>query len=69
MARVMAPDGTIGEIPDEQLAAAVRAGARVLSDEDMASLFNRQELERRSFEENWAKQHRPIPRRLPRRYR
>lgn len=57
MIRVISPEGIIGSIPEENLPAATIEGFRVMTNSDMANLYNRQDLERRFFEKNWMKQH------------
>lgn len=63
--RMMSPDGTIGEIPEDKVQEATLAGFKVLTNADLAHIFNRQELERRFFEKRFAAKFKPI-RRIPR---
>ena len=64
MIRALAPSGEIGEIPEEELEAALAEGFRVMPDSEMAALYNRQEIERRWFEQQWKKKNKAI--RIPR---
>lgn len=60
--RMMSPDGTIGEIPDEKVMEAIADGFKVMSNQDMAQLYNRQEIERRFFEKKFAAKYKPVRR-------
>jgi len=39
LVRIMAPDGTLGNIPEEQVEAAVLAGAKVMSKQDLKDMY------------------------------
>lgn len=58
--RMMSPDGTLCAVPVYNVEAAEAEGWRVMTDEDMAALLNRQEITRRFFEKDWAKTHKPL---------
>lgn len=60
--RMMSPDGTIGEIPEDKVDEAKLAGFKVMTEKDMVQLFNRQEIERRFFEKKYAAKYKPVRR-------
>jgi hypothetical protein len=64
--RMMSPDGTIGEIPQDQVENAIAAGFKVMTNSEMAQLYNRQEIERRFFEKKFAAKYKPVRRVAPR---
>lgn len=37
--RIMAPDGTLGQVPEEALPAVLEAGGRVMTPEDMREMY------------------------------
>ena len=39
--RMMSPEGSLGEIPDEQVVAAVAQGFRVMTAQDLADMYQR----------------------------
>ena len=55
MPRMMAPDGTLGEVPAEQVEAAIAAGAKVMTNEDLARMHNRMFLAQKFFEQKHPK--------------
>jgi hypothetical protein len=61
--RMMAPDGTLCSIPEENVEAAKQEGFKVMTDADMQRMHNRLFLSQKFFEQK----HPPIGRlRLPR---
>jgi len=53
--RMMAPDGTLCEIPEENVAAAESAGFKAMSDADMQRMYNRLFLAEKFFEKKHPK--------------
>lgn len=51
----MAPNGDVGQVPEDQVEAAVAAGGRVMSKADMSKLFNRLFFAQKFFEEKHPK--------------
>lgn len=50
--RVMAPDGSLGEVPEDQIEAALAAGGRLMTSADLKEMFNRLHLEHSLFKES-----------------
>lgn len=60
--RMMSPGGELGMVPEEQVESAIAEGYKVMTTEDMAQLYNRQEIERRFFEKKFAAKYKPVRR-------
>ena len=50
--RMMSPDGILCDIPEDQVQAATEAGARVMTKQDLAAMFNRIFMDHVLFKEN-----------------
>jgi hypothetical protein len=61
--RMMAPGGTLCDVPQENVALAEAEGFRVMTDEDMSRMFNRMFLAQKFFEKKHPKM---VSTRLPR---
>ncbi len=62
MIRIMAPTGQLGRIPEEKLAEALAAGARIMTSDDMRALRHQVFMEHELFKER----HQPIEHRRKR---
>jgi hypothetical protein len=55
MPRMISPTGELGQVPQEQVEAALQEGFKVMTDEDMANMHNRQFLAQKFFEQKHPK--------------
>lgn len=53
--RVMAPDGTLGEVPAENVQAAIAAGGRVMTPSDLRNMYHQIFMEHSLFQEKQRK--------------
>lgn len=53
--RMMAPDGTLCDIPEEQVESAEAEGFKIMTDADMQRMFNRLFLAEKFFEQKHPK--------------
>lgn len=67
MIRMMSPDGTLGEIPEENVVSAQADGFRVMTDDDMKLMYNRIFLEHALFQDQRKKALTGMGRRMSRR--
>lgn len=67
MTRMMSPDGSLGQIPEENVPAAEAAGFRVMTDDDMKLMYNRLFLEHALFKDQRKKAQTGMGKRLSRR--
>ena len=52
---MMSPTGELGQVPDEQVEQALAAGFKVMSDDNMATMFNRMFLAQKFFDQKHPK--------------
>jgi hypothetical protein len=55
MPRMMAPDGTLGQVAEDHMEEAKAAGFKLMSDENMARMHNRLFLAQKFFDEKHPK--------------
>lgn len=55
MIRMMAPDGTLGNVPDEHVSAAVEAGGRVMTSADLKQMYQNLFMQHVMFKDKQAK--------------
>jgi len=53
--RMMSPSGELGEVPADQVEAATAAGFKVMTDDMMATMFNRLFLAQKFFDQKHPK--------------
>jgi hypothetical protein len=55
MPRMISPAGELGQVPDDQVDEALQAGFKVMTDENMATMYNRLFLAQKFFEQKHPK--------------
>lgn len=68
-AYVMAPDGQVCQIPEDQLEAALAGGGKLLSEREVSTMAHKRSMAVRFFEQEWKKKQPRAFRLNRRRYR